>query len=184
MKLMSYSYDMRFQCYLLENADEAEFLARGISAFDAVPDPDFSEKEKSALINAAGMIGNRNRLHFVLWDAEAKHIIGRSQICFSDPSKPEFAYFGISEDMRGNRLVNLLYSAQFFYLQEMGYSGPISCTIEFNLDSSQKAVIRNGFTKAYDAGRYDFFQYHFAGFPPPESIEQNRERVFQEPHVR
>lgn len=85
---------------------------------------------------------------FGMFDGEA--MIGQTSLSFIDNEGVNTAYFAgseITDEYRGQRLVDKLYDVRTEHLRRIGFDGPVMMTISPDNESSHKAAARNGFIK-------------------------------------
>lgn len=77
-------------------------------------------------------------------------MIGQTSLSFMDIDGTRTAYLAgseITDDYRGQRLVDKLYDTRMEHLRRMNFDGPVIMTIHPDNTNSHKAAARNGFAK-------------------------------------
>jgi RimJ/RimL family protein N-acetyltransferase len=198
---MAHRDDLRYQCYLLDHSEEAEFLARArcmadildsqaFKLYDDLPDiSDDAVNKTSYLKKAADHINEKSSKYFILWDAKTKRIIGYSELDiftsdefdFIDNFCAEFGYSFIIPEMRKRGLANLFYNARFEYLKETGITGIVLAWIVEENEASMKVAARHGFTRRPDYDDSQNVGREFNSVTKDSRLELLREIVYEDP---
>ncbi len=183
MRLMAASDDLRFQCYLLNERDDAEAFAHTHWLRGDIRFSELSEGiQQYNILEAKFFLDRTKDKHFVLWDAKERRVIGKTNI-----KRPiEFTDSLIARESRGYGLADLLYDARLRYMQENTLYPFVFAQIAHINRNSIKAAKRNGFKKSKIFRDFNS-AYYFRRVTSTQhdpGLERAREAVFEDPQAR